>query len=159
MVGPSRSTSPRSRPQLLPDSPKLTSLPSSFTRTSTSPTSPVTYTLILDTYGSLTNCTITDTASPSWYHAWYDLPCNNASPSPFHLSWGWDYPGDFTVLTVESFPASGPRLKAFFGYDIIRMRSCLARCIIPIRGIIRRSKLGEGGIEMGEMLAWGRDKR
>ncbi|KAG4420520.1 hypothetical protein IFR04_006340 [Cadophora malorum] len=88
-----------------------------FTRTSTSPTSPVTYTLILDTYGSLTNCTITDTASPSWYHAWYDLPCNNASPSPFHLSWGWDYPGDFTVLTVESFPASGPRLQAFFGYD------------------------------------------
>ncbi len=117
MVGPSRSTSPRSRPQLLPDSPKRTSLPSSFTRTSTSPTSPVTYTLILDTYGSLTNCTITDTASPSWYHAWYDLPCNNASPSPFHLSWGWDYPGDFTVLTVESFPASGPRLQAFFGYD------------------------------------------
>ncbi|KAH7393495.1 hypothetical protein BKA64DRAFT_89193 [Cadophora sp. MPI-SDFR-AT-0126] len=86
-----------------------------FTRSSTSPSSPVTYTLILDTYGTLTNCTIVDTANPSWYHAWYDLPCNK--DAAYHLSWGWDYPGDFTVLTVESFPASGPRLKAFFGYD------------------------------------------
>ncbi|KAH6715600.1 hypothetical protein BKA61DRAFT_722751 [Leptodontidium sp. MPI-SDFR-AT-0119] len=86
-----------------------------FTRSSTSPTSPVTYTLIVDTYGAFTNCTIVDTANPSWYHAWYDVPCKDAPG--FHLSWGWDYADDFTVLTLESFPASGPRQKTYFGYD------------------------------------------
>ncbi|KAK0099723.1 hypothetical protein ONS95_013383 [Cadophora gregata] len=88
-----------------------------FTRTSSSPSSPVTYTLILDTYGALTNCTLTDSTNPAWYHAWYDLPCNKDTGAPYHLSWGWDYPGDFTVLTVESFPPSGPRQKVYFGYD------------------------------------------
>jgi hypothetical protein len=49
------------------------------------------------------------------YHAWYDLPCKDAPG--FHVSWGWDYPANFTVLTLESFPASGPRQKTYFGYD------------------------------------------
>ncbi|CZS93618.1 uncharacterized protein RAG0_03810 [Rhynchosporium agropyri] len=85
-----------------------------FTRSSTGPNAPVAYTFIIDTYGTFSNCTIVDSTNPAWYHAWYDLPCKDA---PFHVSWGWDYPGDFTVMTVESFPASGPRQKVYFGYE------------------------------------------
>ena len=32
----------------------------------------------------------------------------------FYLSWGWDYPKNFTVLTVDH---QRTKVRAFFGYD------------------------------------------
>lgn len=34
--------------------------------------------------------------------------------SDWYASWGWDYNGDFTVMTVVNVPT---QLEAFFGYN------------------------------------------
>ncbi|CAL3965622.1 unnamed protein product [Diplocarpon coronariae] len=82
-----------------------------FKRSSSGANSPVTYSLVINNYGTNQNCTIIDNTNPALYNAWYDLPCQETPD--YHLSWGWDYKGDFTVLTIESFPG---HQKAYFGY-------------------------------------------
>ncbi|KAH8597057.1 hypothetical protein B0O99DRAFT_705407 [Bisporella sp. PMI_857] len=72
-----------------------------------------TYSLGVDTgSGALVQCTITDTATPATTHAWYGKTC--AETLDWELSWGWDYAGDFTVLTTVYKPN---QTEAFFGYS------------------------------------------
>lgn len=53
-----------------------------FTRSSSSPTDAVTYSLVINNYGTNSNCTIVDNVTPAWYHAWYDVPCKEVGSSP-----------------------------------------------------------------------------
>ncbi|CAG8962204.1 hypothetical protein HYFRA_00005256, partial [Hymenoscyphus fraxineus] len=46
-------------------------------------------------------------------HAWYDVGCIE-NPNTWKISWGWDYKGDFAVVTVKNAPLS---YAAFFGYE------------------------------------------
>jgi len=57
-------------------------------------------------------CTITDKATPATNHPFYAVGCDEGLD--FKISWGWDYVGDFTVLTVVQVVTG---LEAFFGYN------------------------------------------
>lgn len=59
-----------------------------------------------------TECTVTDIADPATNHSFYDVPCEEADF--FHISWGWDYTNDFTVMTVVN---ETSQMEAFFGYN------------------------------------------
>ncbi|KUJ19725.1 uncharacterized protein LY89DRAFT_666584 [Mollisia scopiformis] len=82
-----------------------------FTRDCTNPNI-CTYFFTINTGSSTQHCTTVDFYTPAGNHSWYDTPCEE--DSNYHISWGWDYPGDFTVLTVVD---EVRQLEAFFGYN------------------------------------------
>lgn len=41
------------------------------------------------------------------------MNCMDGKVTDYHLSWGWDYSNDFTVMTVVHVPSGE---EAFFGY-------------------------------------------
>jgi hypothetical protein len=105
-----------------------------FTRNCTDPNI-CTYWFTIDTGNSTQACTIVDFAIPATTHPWYNIPCQQVrfhSPfsifinfqfrliifhckaSDYHISWGWDYNGDFTVMTVVNETTQN---EAFFGYS------------------------------------------
>ncbi|PMD64974.1 uncharacterized protein K444DRAFT_520347, partial [Hyaloscypha bicolor E] len=73
------------------------------------------YGFTLDIYGfAQEHCTIIDVVElgPATTHSWYNVPCEEFPDC--HISWGWNYDGDFTVMTVVHVPTQE---VAYFGYD------------------------------------------
>ncbi|KAH6683943.1 hypothetical protein B0J14DRAFT_464805 [Halenospora varia] len=90
-----------------------------FTRNCTTPAdTPCAYTLTIETSGDQLatpgsqNCTVVDTDAKARVHSFYGIKCKE-NPD-WDISWGWDYQGDFTVLTVAQREVL---YEAFFGYD------------------------------------------
>ncbi|RDW73460.1 hypothetical protein BP6252_07367 [Coleophoma cylindrospora] len=83
-----------------------------FTRDCTNPNTCI-YNFNIDTNDGSTPapCTIVNTGNPATTQAWYGVACQQ--PNDWQISWGWDYQGDFTVMTTLN---TASKLEAFFGY-------------------------------------------
>ncbi|TVY36974.1 hypothetical protein LOCC1_G006935 [Lachnellula occidentalis] len=69
------------------------------------------YKFVIDYGFGIQACTVTDRAAGAASHSWYGVFCEENHT--WEVSWGWDYKGDFTVLTVVDEPN---QYEAFFGY-------------------------------------------
>ncbi|KAH7348442.1 hypothetical protein BKA65DRAFT_376721, partial [Rhexocercosporidium sp. MPI-PUGE-AT-0058] len=83
-----------------------------FSRNCTNPNI-CTYNFTIDTGSGTQQCTTVDIASPATTHPWYGVSCQQQNKD-WYASWGWDYNGDFTVMTVVNVPS---QMEAFFGYN------------------------------------------
>ncbi|TVY51284.1 hypothetical protein LCER1_G008337 [Lachnellula cervina] len=70
------------------------------------------YRFVIDYQFGTQACTVTDVvAGGAAGHSWYGVFCEENHT--WEVSWGWDYQGDFTVMTIVDEPN---QYEAFFGY-------------------------------------------
>ncbi|RDL32066.1 uncharacterized protein BP5553_09468 [Venustampulla echinocandica] len=70
------------------------------------------YRFIIETEHGEQRCMLEDRADDAPHHSFYAVPCRENSN--WDISWGWNHPDDFTVMTVVNVAG---QWEAFFGYN------------------------------------------